>query len=176
VTRDGDLAPRRTLPYLPPVLSRRDLVATLSALAAALVLGAPGEALAKPKKPRVIWSSIRVREGRDQPLREAALAKILEKESRRVDWGKGRTEPVDASIDVRELDTVVDGDVARVTCAAVGRLRGAGAAKSKFSYGGRPQDRAKLEQHVLELVARGIVTRLAEMARATQPGWSVGRS
>ena len=101
------------------------------------------------------------------------MRKILEKEGRRADWGKKRKEPVEAEVVVKELVSVREGDIVRVTCTAVGRVKGLGAAKSKFSYSGLPQDKAKLEKHVLELVARGIVTRLSDMAKADVAGWKV---
>ena len=66
-----------------------------------------------------------------------------------------------------------EGEVVRITCTAVGKIPGVGAAKSRFSYSGKPEEQRKLEHHVLELVARGIVTRLADMARENEPGWHV---
>lgn len=132
-------------------------------LVLALTLVAP-VATAKTRT-HVVWSSVKVREGDDQAAREKALQPILKKEARRADWGDHHGDPVIASIEIKELSSVLDGDVVRVTCTAVGKLQGGHAAKSKFSFGGHPADRAKLEKHVLELVTRGIVARLAEMSR-----------
>ena len=132
-------------------------------LVLALSLVAP-VAIAKTRT-KVVWENVKVRAGDDQAAREKALAPILKKEARRADWGDHHGDPVVASIEIRELSSVIDGDVVRVTCTAVGKLEHGRAAKSKFSFGGHPSDRAKLETHVLELVTRGIVARLAEMSR-----------
>lgn len=147
----------------------------LLVLATALTaITATDDAHAK-RRAKVVWTSVEIH-GRDDAALQARVKKLLEKEGRRADWGKGREAPVEATVEVRELVSVVDGDVVRVTCTAVGKVKGIGAAKSKFSYGGKPSDRAKLEKHVLELVSRGIVTRLADMARSQQGGWKVGSS
>jgi hypothetical protein len=138
------------------------------ALAGALILGAPAAAAKGPKKAKVVWTEVVVREGKDRPRLEQMLRPILEKEGKRAKWGKGRDAPVQAEIHVKELTTVVTGDVVRVTCSAVGKIKGVGLARSKFSYGGKPANRAALEKHVVELVARGIITRLSEMARTQQ--------
>jgi hypothetical protein len=144
----------------------RHLSRVLALSLALATLAAPLVADAKGRSPRVVWSAVTVRDGKDRDHHEKTLGDILKKEGRRHDWGK-RDEPVEATVEVKELTSVVEGDVVRVTCTAVGRLKGGHAAKSKFSFGGRPSERAKLEKHVLELVARGIVTRLSEMARVS---------
>ena len=154
-----------------PALFTRALAAL--ALLATLSIAAP--ATAKTKRPKVEWT-IAVREGRDRGEKEKLLEKLLKREARRADWGGVAGEGVVASIEIRELAAIVDGDVVRVTCAGVGKIPGVGAAKSKFSFGGRPSERAKLEKHVLELVARGIVTRLAEMARQRRGPWTVEKA
>ena len=147
----------------------------LLVLATALTaITATDDAHAK-RRAKVVWTSVEIH-GRDDAALQARVKKLLEKEGRRADWGKGREAPVEATVEVRELTSIVEGDVVRVTCTAVGKVKGIGAAKSKFSYGGKPSDRAKLEKHVLELVSRGIVTRLADMARSQQGGWKVGSS
>ncbi len=140
------------------------------ALSLALVASVTDDAHAK-RKPRVVWSAVTVRP--DRPDVPPIVKKILEKEGRRADWGRRRDNPVEAAVEIRELSHVRDGDVVRVTCTAVGKIRGLGAAKSRFSYSGRPEERGKLERRVLELVARGIVTRLADIAREHDPAWRV---
>lgn len=141
------------------------------ALSCAALAAWGGDAEAK-RRPRVVWSDVTVRP--DRPDVPPVVQRILEKEGRRADWGRRREQPVEAAVEIRELSHVLDGDVVRVTCTAVGRIAGLGAAKSRFSYSGRPEDKVKLERRVLELVARGIVTRLADIARAHDPGWRVG--
>jgi outer membrane lipopolysaccharide assembly protein LptE/RlpB len=48
----------------------------------------------------------------------------------------------------------------------VGRLVGGPSARSRISFGGNPSEREALEKQVLSMVANGVVTRLAEIARA----------
>lgn len=147
-----------------PSAPRRPLLAALAALAA-LALVAPDAAAKGPRKQRVVWTDVVLPEGAERARREALLRGILEKEGRRADWGKGRAEPVEAEVHVKDLRVTVEGDVLRVTCAASGKIRKLGVAKSSFSYGGKVTERAALERRVLELVARGLIARLAEMAR-----------
>lgn len=116
-------------------------------------------------KSMVTWTEVQVRDGNDSARLEALLKNILKDESRKVDWGKKLLDPLDATISVKDFKTEVHGDVVRVSCSATGKIKGLGVAKSRFSYGGHPHEKAKLEKHVLELVSRGIVTRLAEMVR-----------
>ncbi|MEZ4225132.1 MAG: hypothetical protein R3B13_29540 [Polyangiaceae bacterium] len=56
-------------------------------------------------------------------------------------------------------------DVMRVSCTAVGRLPGGRSAKSHLTFGGDPRKKNELITRVLEIVARGVVTRLAELER-----------
>ena len=70
---------------------------------------------------------------------------------------------------------LVDGNIVRVTCSALGKIKELGVARSRFSYGGKAEQRAQLEKHILELVARGILVRLAELAREKYGGWKVSR-
>lgn len=151
----------------------RLLAATVIATA---IGGVAASAEARPRRPKVVWTKVTVREGRDQDEKQKLLEKILKKEARHANWGTAEAGPVEAQIEIRELAAVIDGDVVRVSCSGVGKIPGVGQAKSKFSFGGRPSDRAKLEKHVMELVARGIVTRLAEMARAQHGAWTVEKA
>lgn len=153
---------------------RQALALLLSALGTSL---APAEALARAKRQKVVWSGIIVREGEDKKRVERTLKSILDKESRKAKWGKARPDPIEARLHVTELKAVNEGDVVRITCAAAGKIEGLGVARSKFSYGGSVNERAKLEYHVLELVSRGVITRLAELARTQQEesSWRVTR-
>lgn len=152
-------------------LSRRGALLALFGLG---VAGLSSPAEAKPKRPKIRWK-ILVPERKDRPRLEYLLKEILDKETRKARWGKGYTGEVEALIDVRELTARVDGEIVRVTCAAQGKIRELGVAKSRFSYGGRVEQQAQLEKHILELVARGIIVRLAEMAREKHDGWKVYR-
>jgi hypothetical protein len=153
------------------LLSRRGALLALLALGSA-GLTAPAEA--RPRRPKIRWT-ILVPERQDRPRIEALLKEILEKETRKARWGKGYTDEVQATIDVRELSTRIDGAVARVTCSALGKIKELGVARSRFSYGGKAEQRAQLEKHILELVARGIIVRLAELAREKYDSWKVTR-
>lgn len=147
-------------------MSRRAASLSCAFSAFAVSFAASGVAAARTKKrTKVIWSSITVRDGEGRERLEKDLAKILQKEAHHANWGDGHDGPVEASVTIRELTSVRDGDVVRVTCTGVGKLLRGASAKSKFSFGGRPQEQEKLEHHILQLVARGIVTRLAEMSR-----------
>ena len=147
-------------------------VALTALLAGVLV---PATSWAKPKQPTIEWSiELPKRPDRDQVA--ATLRKFLEREVKKVRWGKEFQEDVEARIDVHELRSMVDGEMAHVSCAAIGKIKGLGIARSRFSYGGQAAQRHKLELHVLELVARGIVVRLAELAREKHDGWKVIRA
>jgi hypothetical protein len=61
--------------------------------------------------------------------------------------------------------------VLNVHCTALGRLPGGKSARSHIAFGGNPQQRERVLKSVLEIVARGVITRLAalERARRTEP-------
>ncbi len=93
------------------------------------------------------------------------LAERLKREARRAKWGAGRNNVIQYRFKVTELAIATDGDVLRVRCTAVGKLPGGQAAKSRLSFGGDPAKRRQVIEHVLDIVARGVVTRLAELER-----------
>lgn len=115
-------------------------------------------------KARVKWSRIEVPEGKDAARLTALLRKMLDKAVKQTDFGDVRA--MTASARIVDLRTTKDGDVLRVTCALSGRLEGGQGARSKISLGGDPNRAAALEAEVLQAVANGLVTRLAELARA----------
>jgi hypothetical protein len=96
---------------------------------------------------------------------EQRLRKLLAREARRADWGAGRGSRIEYRFSVTELTFVLDGDVLRVSCAATGRLPGGKSARSRLAFGGEPRHRNKIAERVLEIVARGVITRLAELER-----------
>ena len=55
--------------------------------------------------------------------------------------------------------------VLRVRCTAFGRLPSGKTAKSHLDYGGDPKAHGEVVKRVLEMVARGVITRLAELER-----------
>lgn len=93
------------------------------------------------------------------------LRKRLEREARRAKWGAGRNNLIQYRFSIKELSITTDGEVLRVRCSAVGRLPGGQAAKSQLSFGGDPKKRNAVVENVLAIVARGVVSRLAELER-----------
>lgn len=93
------------------------------------------------------------------------LRKILKREARRADWGAGRGARIQYRFTVTELVLENDGEVLRVRCTAVGKLPKGKSARSNLAFGGPPNQRNKVVERVLEIVARGVITRLAELER-----------
>lgn len=96
---------------------------------------------------------------------EKFLRDVLAKEVRRLDWGVGRGGRIEYRLAVEELSVSEGKNVVRVTCMARGWLPKGRKAKSRVTFGGAPDDRRAVVRHVLEIVARGVVTRLAELER-----------
>lgn len=97
---------------------------------------------------------------------EKHLRKTLHREAKRLDWGGGRENRIEYRFSVTTLEVRRDGDVLRVHCTAVGELPGGRKARSELDFGGSPAERDRLVKNVLDMVARGVVGRLAEMERA----------
>ncbi|HYQ27480.1 MAG TPA: hypothetical protein VER04_09670 [Polyangiaceae bacterium] len=97
---------------------------------------------------------------------ESHLRSTLRREARRADWGAGATSKISYRFVVERLELREDNGVLHVTCTARGRLPKGKSAKSHIVFGGDPHERTKVVQHVLDIVARGVVTRLAELERA----------
>jgi hypothetical protein len=93
------------------------------------------------------------------------LRRRLAHEARRVRWGAGRNNVIEFRFKVTELTITREDEAIHVRCSAVGRLPGGQAAKSHLTFGGSPAKRNKLIERVLDIVARGVVTRLAELER-----------
>src|SRR5690554_2608313 len=85
--------------------------------------------------------------------------------ARRARWGAGRDNRIEYRFEVTELSVRVEGDVLRVSCSAVGRLPGRQTARSRLTFGGDPAQRTQVVHQVLEIVARGVLTRLSELER-----------
>jgi hypothetical protein len=77
----------------------------------------------------------------------------------------GSTNRIEYRFAVTELRFRLEKDVLKVRCTAVGRLPGGQTAKSDLTFGGSAQKRGAVVREVLEIVARGVVTRLAELER-----------
>jgi hypothetical protein len=97
---------------------------------------------------------------------EAHLRGTLRREARRADRGAGSESKISYRFFVEQLELREDAGVLHVTCTALGRLPKGKSAKSHIVFGGDPHDRKKVIEHVLDIVARGVVTRLAELERA----------
>ena len=97
---------------------------------------------------------------------ETHLRRTLHREVRRADWGAGAASRISYRFVVEQLDLREDKGVLHVSCTARGRLPKGKSAKSHIVFGGDPHDRQKVVERVLDIVARGVVTRLAELERA----------
>jgi len=97
---------------------------------------------------------------------ETHLRSTLRREARHADWGAGPTSKISYRFAVEQLVLREEKGVLHVTCTARGRLPKGKSAKSHIVFGGDPRERTKVVQHVLDIVARGVVTRLAELERA----------
>ena len=96
---------------------------------------------------------------------EAHLKRALKREAYRADWGAGRENRIEYRFEVTELKFILDEGALRIHCEAVGKLPGGRSAKSELSFGGHPGERKELTKQVLGIVARGVITRLAELER-----------
>jgi len=136
--------------------------------AAALVLVAafvvPGSADARPKA-EVEWTRVDAPLGSKDGVRLAKnLHRLLKEASRKADFGKSGKVLLRARI----AEYVVEkrGDVLRIRCTVIGRLEGGPSAKSRIAFGGDPKDPVALEKQVLTMVAHGVTSRLAALAKA----------
>ncbi len=93
------------------------------------------------------------------------LRRALRHDAYRADWGAGRGTLIEYRFYVRELSTDVTDGVLHVRCTAYGELPHGKTAKSHLEFGGAPSKRNKMITHMLEIVSRGVITRLAEMER-----------
>jgi hypothetical protein len=91
------------------------------------------------------------------------LEKVLKHEARRVEWGAGRNSRITYRFYLEQLDLSVERGVLIVRCTALGRLPKGKTARSKLEFGGDPREARKVIDHVLTIVARGVLSRLAEL-------------
>jgi hypothetical protein len=101
---------------------------------------------------------------------ERHLKNVLRREARRADWGAGSHAKIEYRFIVEELSVAVEGRVLRVRCTALGRLPKGKSARSRLEVGGSPGRRLEEIKKVLEIVARGVITRLAELERHRRLG------
>jgi hypothetical protein len=93
------------------------------------------------------------------------LKHSLAREARRADWGAGRDNTIEYRFAVDRLVLTQTDKALTVDCAATGKLPGGKTAKSQLRFSGEPEDRRRLIERVLGIVARGVVARLAELER-----------
>jgi hypothetical protein len=139
--------------------------ALLVAVAAMMVIAPSAQAA----KARVVWTAISMPSAQTRPDLERHLRDVVTRQARLLDWGPGGT--IEATIEVTEFAAVTKDGVVRVTCVGHGRLsagQGGTVARSRFSMGGRPRDRGALERQLLTMLGRGLVTRLADLAKASR--------
>jgi len=89
----------------------------------------------------------------------------LKQAARKADWGAGRRAKIEFRVTVEELTVTETGGVLNVRCTAFGRLPKGKSARSRIAFSGSASQRKKIVAHVLEIVARGVVTRLAALER-----------
>ena len=97
---------------------------------------------------------------------ETHLRGTLRREARRADWGARSGSKISYRFFVEQLELREENGVLHVTCTALGRLPRGKSAKTHIAFGGDPRERKKVVERVLDIVARGVVTRLAELERA----------
>jgi hypothetical protein len=97
---------------------------------------------------------------------ERHLRQVLRREARRADWGAGEGHRIEYRFSVDKLELSHEGYVLKVHCSATGKLPKGKAARSRLTYGGDPQKPREVISRVLEIVARGVITRLSELERA----------
>lgn len=101
---------------------------------------------------------------------ERHLRKTLKRETRRADWGAGRGSTITYRFELEELTVTEQGGVVRVSCTALGKLPKGKVARSHLTFSGAPSRRKEIVERVLEIVARGVIGRLAELERIRRGG------
>ena len=96
---------------------------------------------------------------------ERHLRHTLRRIARRAQWGAGRGHRIEYRFKLERLELAHQGSVVRVTCTAVGQLPRGRTARSHLVFGGDAGKRDAVVERVLDIVARGVITRLAELER-----------
>jgi hypothetical protein len=154
---------------------RPPLLLLLASLAGALTLSpaasAKDPALVEPEdgpagRPHIVLDRLVVPQNFPEHQRVAkVLEKVLKHEARRVQWGAGQGDRITYRFSLEQLDVSIEGSVLKVRCTAFGRLPKGKTARSKLEFGGDARDPRKVIDHVLSIVARGVLSRLAELER-----------
>ena len=130
-------------------------------------LGAPAPPRARIRgRPKVVLDQLEFPSDVAQaPQYKSHLRATLAKVTRRADWGAGAKNRIEYRFFVTELSFIEEEGVLRVKCTAIGKLPKGKSAKSRLSFSGEPNKRSELVKRVLDIVARGVITRLAELER-----------
>jgi hypothetical protein len=141
----------------------RTIVAALAL--AALSLAPAQDAFARGRA-TVEWKQVDApaSAGKDGDKLARMLRGLLKEASRKADFGKSGKVALRAKI--TEYIVEKRGDVLHIRCTVIGRLEGGPSAKSRIAFGGDPSDPKGLEKQVLTMVAQGVTSRLAAIARA----------
>lgn len=94
------------------------------------------------------------------------LTRSLSQASARADWGAGAGSVIEYRFRVDRLDIETADGLVRVHCEATGELPHGKHASSRLSFSGDPSQRRQLVKKVLTIVARGVITRLAQIEHA----------
>jgi hypothetical protein len=140
--------------------------ATLSATASAKEPALVGPEDGPAGRPHIVLDRLVVPPSFPEHQRLAkVLQKVLQHEARRVEWGAGQGNRITYRFYLEQLEVSVDRGVLKVRCTAFGRLPKGKTARSKLEFGGDARDPRKVIDHVLTIVARGVLARLAELER-----------
>ena len=139
----------------------RLIVALALALSASL---APASSAFAKGKATVEWTRVDAPEGKEGDRIARTLRGLLKEATRKSDFGKSGKVALRAKI--TEYVVEKKGDVLRIRCTVIGRVEGGPSAKSRISFGGDPNDPKALEKQVLSMVAHGVTSRLAAIARS----------
>lgn len=164
-------SPHRSLNVLGTPLPRRTVLSSF-VFGLALLFGLPRSAEAAPLvgrprgRPRIKLD--RVTLPRDTAYADEILRHlkfVLRRAARRADWGTGASSTISLRFTVETLKLSEHSGALHVRCSALGELPRRRTARSQLTYGGDPKLGTKLVKQVLEIVARGVISRLAEMER-----------
>lgn len=138
----------------------RALAVAFGLVAGLAVLSVPGLAEAKAE---VFFTEVVVPEGPKAAQQTKLVRHLLGNAAKRAHFGKVKKARIKAK--VTEYEEIVEGDVLTIRCSMAGRLEGGRRARSHLAYSGKVSRRADLQKKVVGIVADGLVTRLAQLAR-----------
>ena len=152
--------------------SRRDLARTFAGSLVLAILptsraSANVPTLGKPPgRPRIAFDRLSFPRGlQGTPTSIRHLERVLKHEGHRADWGAGRGSTITFRFTIEELLLRPKGTALEVRCSARGELPKRRAARSRLVYSGDPGKPEELVKRVIGIVARGVITRLAELER-----------